>query len=95
MISQEIVRLPEDWENVLIEQVAARRDIPERIQANIEEVGNPPTCRLKRYGELDQDLAKLRVFVNQLRRKIADDPAQPRYIVTMPGVGYRFRIDSG
>jgi two-component system KDP operon response regulator KdpE len=37
-----------------------------------------------------QDLAKLRVFMNQLRRKIEDDPAQPRYIVTEPGVGYRF-----
>ncbi|MEO7912485.1 MAG: response regulator transcription factor [Roseiflexaceae bacterium] len=38
----------------------------------------------------EQDLAKLRVFMNQLRRKIEDDPAQPRYIVTEPGVGYRF-----
>ena len=40
-----------------------------------------------------QDLAKLRVFMNQLRRKIEDDPSQPRYIVTEPGVGYRFRGD--
>ena len=40
-----------------------------------------------------QDLAKLRVFMNQLRRKIEDDPSQPRYIVTEPGVGYRFRAD--
>jgi two-component system, OmpR family, KDP operon response regulator KdpE len=39
------------------------------------------------------DPAKLRVFVNQLRRKIEDDPAQPRHIVTEPGVGYRFHID--
>jgi two-component system KDP operon response regulator KdpE len=38
-----------------------------------------------------QDVSKLRVFVNQLRRKIEDDPAQPSYIVTEPGVGYRFR----
>jgi two-component system, OmpR family, KDP operon response regulator KdpE len=41
-----------------------------------------------------QDLAKLRVFVNQLRRKIEHDPSQPRYIVTEPGVGYRFRVDA-
>jgi two-component system, OmpR family, KDP operon response regulator KdpE len=40
-----------------------------------------------------QDPGKLRVFINQLRRKIEDDPAQPRYIVTEPGVGYRFRGD--
>jgi len=40
-----------------------------------------------------QDFGKLRVFINQLRRKIEDDPTQPRYIVTEPGVGYRFRGD--
>lgn len=32
----------------------------------------------------------LRVFVATLRRKIEDDPAQPRYILTEQGVGYRF-----
>jgi len=32
----------------------------------------------------------LRVYVGQLRRKIEADPAQPRYITTEPGVGYRF-----
>lgn len=32
----------------------------------------------------------LRVYIGQLRRKIEDDPAQPRYITTEPGVGYRF-----
>jgi len=31
----------------------------------------------------------LRVFINRLRRKIEDDPTQPRYILTEPGVGYR------
>ena len=40
------------------------------------------------------ELSKLRVFINQLRRKIEDEPAQPRYIVTEPGVGYRFCVDS-
>lgn len=33
----------------------------------------------------------LRVHVGQLRRKLEDDPAQPRYILTEPGVGYRLR----
>ena len=31
----------------------------------------------------------LRVFINQLRRKIEPDPQHPRYIVTEPWVGYR------
>ena len=32
----------------------------------------------------------LRVYVAHLRRKIEPDPYEPRYIVTEPGVGYRF-----
>lgn len=33
----------------------------------------------------------LRVLVNQLRRKIEDNPAQPTYILTEMAFGYRFR----
>jgi two-component system, OmpR family, KDP operon response regulator KdpE len=32
----------------------------------------------------------LRVFVNQLRRKIERDPHHPKYLLTEPWVGYRF-----
>ncbi len=32
----------------------------------------------------------LRVFINQLRKKIEPDPANPKYIHTDPWVGYRF-----
>jgi two-component system KDP operon response regulator KdpE len=32
----------------------------------------------------------LRVYVGQLRRKLADDAANPRLIVTEPGIGYRW-----
>ncbi len=35
----------------------------------------------------------LRVFVSQLRRKIEPDSSRPRYILTEPGVGYRFRSE--
>jgi two-component system KDP operon response regulator KdpE len=33
----------------------------------------------------------LRVLVNQLRKKIEDDPSRPTYILTESHVGYRFR----
>jgi len=33
----------------------------------------------------------LRVHVSHLRQKIENNPARPRFIVTEPGVGYRFR----
>lgn len=33
----------------------------------------------------------LRVFINQLRRKIEAEPSRPRYLITESGVGYRMR----
>jgi len=35
----------------------------------------------------------VRVYVGQLRHKIEADPAQPRYLLTETGVGYRLRVD--
>jgi two-component system KDP operon response regulator KdpE len=32
----------------------------------------------------------LRVYINRLRHKLESDPANPRYLLTEPGVGYRF-----
>ena len=35
----------------------------------------------------------VRIFINQLRRKIEPDPHKPRYIITEPWVGYRLASD--
>jgi two-component system KDP operon response regulator KdpE len=35
----------------------------------------------------------LRVYLAQLRRKLEPDPAKPRYLITEPGLGYRFESD--
>jgi two-component system KDP operon response regulator KdpE len=40
--------------------------------------------------EYADDTHVLRTCVNQLRGKLGDDPAEPRFIRTDPGVGYRF-----
>jgi len=39
------------------------------------------------YGD---EVEYLRVFINQLRKKIEPDPSRPRYILTEPWLGYRF-----
>lgn len=41
-------------------------------------------------GESTEQVEYLRVFVNQLRKKLEPFPNSPRYIVTDPWVGYRF-----
>jgi len=38
------------------------------------------------YGE---ELEYLRVFINQVRKKIEADPRHPRFLLTEPGLGYR------
>jgi two-component system KDP operon response regulator KdpE len=40
----------------------------------------------------DRDTNLLRVNISKLRHKIEADPARPRFIITEPGVGYRFRV---
>src|SRR5689334_14474924 len=34
----------------------------------------------------------LRVFMGQLRRKLEPEPSRPRYLITEPGMGYRFEL---
>lgn len=36
----------------------------------------------------------LRVYINQLRKKIEDDFSKPKYIITESGIGYRFKNDN-
>jgi two-component system KDP operon response regulator KdpE len=41
------------------------------------------------YGS---EVQYLRVFIKQLRKKLEPDPGRPRYILTEPWLGYRFRM---
>ena len=46
------------------------------------------------WGEAHRDdVEYLRVYVRQLRSKLGDDPAAPRFIETEPGVGYRLKAE--
>jgi two-component system KDP operon response regulator KdpE len=37
------------------------------------------------------DSSSLRFYLNRLRRKLEPDPSRPRYLLTEPGMGYRFQ----
>jgi len=45
-------------------------------------------------AEAHARMHSLHVYVAQLRQKIEPVPEQPRFIVTIPGVGYRFNEDA-
>ena len=61
----------------------------------MEHAGRPiPHSRLlvSIWGsEYGNEREYLRVLINQLRKKIEDDPARPAYILTESYIGYRFR----
>jgi two-component system KDP operon response regulator KdpE len=64
----------------------------------IEHAGKVLTHRMllqEVWGQAYVDQAQyLRVFVGQLRKKIEKHPGRPRFILTDPGVGYRFCPDA-
>ena len=37
------------------------------------------------------DPSYLRIYIGQLRKKLEPEPARPRYLITEPGMGYRFQ----
>jgi two-component system KDP operon response regulator KdpE len=39
----------------------------------------------------DRESHYVRVYIQQLRQKLGDDPGHPRYIITEPGLGYRWK----
>jgi two-component system KDP operon response regulator KdpE len=43
------------------------------------------------YGDENE---YLRVFINQLRKKIEADPANPKFLLTEPWVGYRLQLST-
>ncbi|KRE51025.1 response regulator [Paenibacillus sp. Soil724D2] len=45
--------------------------------------------------QYESDSQYLRVYVGHLRKKIEEDPTRPKYILTEPGIGYRFTWQEG
>ncbi|HLY17564.1 MAG TPA: response regulator transcription factor [Bryobacteraceae bacterium] len=65
----------------LLQYLAASPNTPIPHRRLLQAVWGPD------YGN---EVVYLRVFINQLRKKIEPEPAKPRYILTEPCVGYQF-----
>jgi two-component system KDP operon response regulator KdpE len=65
----------------------------ELLRIMVQHAGKVLTHRflLKELWATPVDAQILRVYVRQLRHKIEPDPAQPQYILTETGIGYRLR----
>lgn len=73
---------PTEWQLLVELARAAGKVLTQRML--LQRVWGPE------YGDEAQ---YLRVYINQLRRKLEADPARPHILITEPGVGYRFIAD--
>jgi two-component system, OmpR family, KDP operon response regulator KdpE len=63
------------------------------LVANAGKVMTTPQLLRSVWGPNQSDHAHyLRIYMGHLRHKLEDNPAQPRYLVTETGVGYRFQL---
>ena len=70
-------------------------DILKVLVQNAGKVLTHQQIMLKVWGSsgYEEEAHLLRVNISNLRRKIEPDPTRPVYLVTEPGVGYRFKAD--
>jgi two-component system KDP operon response regulator KdpE len=72
---------PKEFE--LLQYMVAHPNLPIAHTKLLQSVWGPD------YGD---EVEYLRVFINQLRKKIEKDPSHPQYLLTEPWVGYRFHL---
>ena len=78
---REIRLTPKEFD--LLQYLANNPDRPVPHRRLLQAVWGPD------YGD---EVEYLRVFINQLRKKIEPDPPHPSYILTEPWVGYRLHV---
>jgi two-component system, OmpR family, KDP operon response regulator KdpE len=77
---EEVHLAPKEFE--VLKMLIAQQGKPVTHRRLLQSIWGPE------YGE---ETENLRVVINQLRKKIEKDPAQPKFILTEPWVGYRFQ----
>jgi len=79
--NREVRLTPKEFD--LLQYLVAHPNVPIPHTRLLQSVWGPD------YGD---QVEYLRVFVNQLRKKIEVQPSKPAYIMTEPWVGYRFNL---
>jgi two-component system, OmpR family, KDP operon response regulator KdpE len=79
--NREVRLTPKEFD--LLQYMVAHPNIPIPHTKLLQSVWGPD------YGN---EVEYLRVFINQLRKKIEKNPSTPKYLLTEPWVGYRFRF---
>jgi two-component system KDP operon response regulator KdpE len=80
VFGEEVHLAPKEFE--VLKHLIAQQGKPVSHRRLLQAVWGPE------YGE---ETENLRVVINQLRKKIEKDPAEPKFILTEPWVGYRFQ----
>jgi two-component system KDP operon response regulator KdpE len=79
--SREVRLTPKELD--LLQYLIAHPNVPIPHTKLLQAVWGPD------YGD---EVEYLRVFINQLRKKIEPNPSKPKYLLTEPWVGYRFQL---
>jgi two-component system KDP operon response regulator KdpE len=78
---REVRLTPKEFD--LLQYMVAHPNVPLTHTKLLQSVWGPD------YGD---EVEYLRVFINQLRKKIEKNPSAPKYLLTEPWVGYRFHF---
>ena len=82
IVENRVARLtPKEFE--LLQYMVAHPNVPIPHTKLLQSVWGPD------YGD---EVEYLRVFMNQLRKKIEKNPSNPKYLLTEPWVGYRLHL---
>lgn len=79
--NKEIRLTPKEFE--LLHYMVSHPNVPIPHTRLLQSVWGPD------YGD---EVEYLRVFMNQLRKKIEKNPSSPKYLITEPWIGYRFQL---
>jgi two-component system, OmpR family, KDP operon response regulator KdpE len=79
--NREVRLTPKEFD--LLQYMVAHPNVPLTHTKLLQSVWGPD------YGD---EVEYLRVFINQLRKKIEKNPSAPKYLLTEPWVGYRFHF---